>query len=253
MPNKSKLKKLNVNLLKDRLSNDGSLISKLPIQAIYSLLHISLDEEKLKNPSFIILSLSLVATIVFLFIDIFLFLSNLSLKHAYNEKLQAIKPYQYKLSMLNNQASSLKAKYNKLNEVVSSFKDINNIFDNYYNQYSSLYNFLDFVLDNFTSKGIYPSSISINTNPVSINPSIVNISIDANSFKNSSPFSTFKYINGCYDININGLCINSIQEKDTLKVNKFGFVYFDKSFSLIANLISTLPQRQGGLKYEKNK
>jgi len=253
MPNKSKLKKLNVNLLKDRLSNESSFISKIPTQAIFSLLHVSLDEEKLKSPSFIILSLSLIATIIFLLIDTFLFFSNLSLKHAYNQKLQAIKPYQDKLSMLNNQVSSLKAKYNKLNEVVLSFKDINNIFDNYYNQYSSLYNFLDFVLDSFTSKGVYPSSISINTNPISINPNIVNISIDANSFKNSSPLSSFKYINGCYSINIDGLCVRSIQEKDTLKVNKFGFAYFDKSFNLTANLISTLPQRQGGLKDEKNK
>ncbi|MGC8650890.1 MAG: hypothetical protein ACP5S8_08015 [Hydrogenobaculum sp.] len=252
MPNKTKLKKLNVNLLKDRLSSDSSLVSKLPTQAIFSLLHISLDEEKLKSPSFIILSLSLIATLIFLLIDTFLFLSNFSLKHAYNEKLQAIKPYQDKISMLNNQVSSLKAEYSKLNKVVSSFKDINNIFDNYYNTYSSLYNFLDFVLDTFTSKDVYPSSISINTNPISINPNTVNISVDADSFKNSSPFSTFKYINGCYDINIKGLCVNSIQEKDTLKVNKFGFAYFDKSFNLTANFIS-LSQRQGGLKDEKNK
>jgi len=108
-------------------------------------------------------------------------------------------------------------------------------------------------LDSFTVKGIYPSYISINTNPVNINPNIVNISIEASSFKNSSPFSSLKYINDCYNININGLCVSYIQEKDTLKVNKFGFVYFDKSFNLTANLISTFPQEQGGLKNEKKK
>jgi len=253
MPNRNKLKKLNVNLLKDRLSNESSFISKIPTQAIFSLLHVSLDEEKIKSPSFIILSLSLIATIIFLLIDTFLFFSNLSLKHAYNEKLQAVKPYQDRLSMLNNQVFSLKAKYDKLNKLVSSFKDINNIFDNYYKQYSSLYHFVDFALDGFTANGIYPSYISINTNPVNINPNTVNISIEASSLKNSSPFSSFKYINGCYNIDINGLCVNSIQEKDTLKVNKFGFAYFDKNFNLTANLISTFPQEPGGLKNEKKK
>ena len=127
MSNKNKLKKLNVNLLKDRLSNESSFISKIPTQAIFSLLHVSLDEEKIKSPSFIILSLSLIATIIFLLIDTFLFFYNLSLKHAYNEKLQAIKPYRDRLSMLNNQVFSLKAKYDKLNKLISSFKDINNI------------------------------------------------------------------------------------------------------------------------------
>ncbi|GAB6078548.1 hypothetical protein [Hydrogenobaculum acidophilum] len=238
MARQGKLKKLNVNLLKDRLSSESSILSKLPTSTLLSLFHITLDEETIKSPTFIILSLSFVVFLLFIVIDVFLFFSNLSLEASYKERLLAIKPYQNKISILTKEVSLLRTKYNELNNRISSFKYINNIFDNYHNQYAALSSFVSFVLFNFTNQGIYPSSVSINTNPISLNPSTVNVSIDTESFQNKSPVANLKYMNGCYDVNIPKLCINSIQEQDTLKVNKFGFAYFEKHFNLTASFVS---------------
>jgi len=238
MARRSKLKKLNVNLLKDRLSSESSILLKLPTSTLLSLFHVTLDEETIKSPTFIILSLSFLVFLIFIIIDAFLFFSNLSLEVSYNERLSAIKPYQNKISILTKEANLLRARYDELNSRISSFKYINNIFDNYYNQYTALSSFVNFVLFNFTNQGIYPSSVSINTNPISLNPSTVNVSIDTKSFQNESPVANLKYVNGCYNVNIPNLCINSIQEQDTLKVNKFGFAYFEKHFNLTANFVS---------------
>ena len=236
MKRKNKLKKLKVNLLKESASSENIILSKL--SSVLSLLHIDIDEELIKKPEFIIFSLSVLVFLIFGAIDVFLFLSNLRLNLLYKQKELAIKPYEQKMVILNKELFSLKAKYDKLNNKIGSFVYINKIFDNYHNHYKALASIANFVLSDFSKKGIYPSLVSINTNPQDLNPSVLNISIDAQSFKNTSPLASLEYKNGCYEVNIKNLCVKSINEKDTLKVNGFGFAYFKKDFNVLAEFIN---------------
>ena len=222
-----KLKKLDINLLEARLKGQSTIltsISKLPIGIE--------TDQLLSNQNLLIFLGGLALFLIIMAINLFLFISNLSLKAQYKRRLAEIKPYNKELETLNKEVSLLAKEYNKINSTVSSFSDMNHIFSRYYNIYKSSIGAINYILYSATENYNYVSNISFNTSGRTV-PSSFNITseIESPSY-NDNILSNINKTDGCYDIGIKNICIKSINVDKKMKINNYGYSYFDTKINI---------------------
>ncbi len=233
--NVKKLKKVDVNLLRQRLKGQSPILSKL------SNLPIQIDTENLlSNRQFLIFLGSFSIFLIFAVLDLFLFISNMVLRHEYEDRLIQIKPYNQRIEVTNKELSLLRNNYEKLNDTISSFKDMNNILSKYYSYYNSYTGLINFAFYNITKTYSYIQNTSFKARGNVIpNSFSFTISMENPSYSDDIWYN-LKQTNGCYDIGVAGICLNSIMVNKNLKLNKFGFSYFETVVNLKGNFISKI-------------